>query len=556
MNEYWYTSTGKSVDKISRNACYLIQELGPHNYSMQRKDGSGRMRSILTGDFVRVSGMFLRQTGVELKFPISYLNALGKTCAEEGAVWCVSGKRTSIWGVAGWQLCDSMGKVDIYHYDDEDIACTPGRAASIYAVLPNGLRVALHKDYTIASVVDEPYSGVYHYFTRDMKDARATTAYYRVKRAGRAFDVSVKSGSQWMCIGSIPAFKMTSEILRIGVKEEGRMYLDADMKVCDQAVAVYTLVTRLPGILVKLYKGDTCIFTGTPAEVKDFRPAKPLPEPKPEPEPEPEEVAEQVELEIEEPAPAADPQPCPSIHTSAALIARLESLMMEPAYLKGDLLFSYLALAMWRNRAMKKGPVFNTRLTDVFGQDIYLADTSYNGYGVVSNPHLYMNRLRIVMSLEEARTYDPNLQALPAPIQWSDKVSDYFWNPTIPLRPLNIGNLQHICVERKDRLPEELQAIEPSILMQSIKQNLEQGAQRARIDVRYALPSYSRTHDEVSMLLPIRLPLLYGSKVIAAALLAKGPLGYSLKTVITTEMARRSVSLFTDPDTTWLKECE
>lgn len=72
-------------------------------------------------------------------------------------------------------------------------------------------------------------------------------------------------------------------------------------------------------------------------------------------------------------------------------------------------------------------------------------------------------------------------------------------------------------------------------------------------DCAFALPSYSRRHNNISMLLPLHVYTKNSELPEAVMLLTKKLHGYSLVTLITPQQAYISVRSFRDPEMTWLK---
>lgn len=145
-----------------------------------------------------------------------------------------------------------------------------------------------------------------------------------------------------------------------------------------------------------------------------------------------------------------------------------------------------------------------------------------------------------------------DIKELPQYFRWSSNPADMVWNPSIPLQPVTQHQMEHICIDNITRLPEELQNLDTPVLMQAIKQEVEKGVKIAACDARYALPIYSADLHRVSMVLPVRIPLLYGDRIVACAILDKSELGYRLVTLITVGMAKTSVATLTDITNTWL----
>lgn len=238
---------------------------------------------------------------------------------------------------------------------------------------------------------------------------------------------------------------------------------------------------------------------------------------------------------------------------SSTLSGGVQSVMKrvrETCGMSEQELTTYLFLCMCRNRALGGSPLINTRLVDVMRQPVYILDCSpSSGTPAVSYCH-------VIDNLEQIKRWLPGVTVteFPPPIQFADSPADCVWNPSMPVYPIGMGAVDHIYVDRQDRLPEELKGLDRGVCMEVIKQSLEVGAYNARIDCTYALPSYSRTRNDVGLMLPLTIPALYGPKPVAAMLLNKEATGYYLSTIITLEMARRSVRLFRDPQYTWLKE--
>ena len=210
---------------------------------------------------------------------------------------------------------------------------------------------------------------------------------------------------------------------------------------------------------------------------------------------------------------------------------------------------SYLYLCVYRSLVQNAGPVINTRLTDILSQPIYVC---YCGDEDAGNINL--RNVHVVDTIDDVRRLLPTLQidVMPAPIQFGH-FYDCIWNPTLPILPVSINTYNHICVERVERLPEELKSVPPISLFNAIKASLDEGAKKASTDIAYALPTYSRRSNDIAMLLPLTIPVLNGGKPIAAMMVRKTLQGYQLSTIITLSMAYAGVRLFRDPELTWLK---
>lgn len=213
-------------------------------------------------------------------------------------------------------------------------------------------------------------------------------------------------------------------------------------------------------------------------------------------------------------------------------------------------LSSHLFLCISRNKDIGGSPVINTRLVDVMNQPIYIIDRSAKD----SEPTL--RHCYTVDSIDQANSMLGSnvIKEMPRPIQFSESMEDYMWNPTMSLLPVGIDAMTHILEKQEKRFPKELVNTSDNIRMEAIKNSLEVGAYKSCIDCSYALPAYSRITGKVGMMLPLLVPVLCGQVPVAALLLNKCAVGYYLSTVLTIEMATRSVRMFRDPAYTWLRE--
>lgn len=218
---------------------------------------------------------------------------------------------------------------------------------------------------------------------------------------------------------------------------------------------------------------------------------------------------------------------------------------MEPSELGG-----YLNLCISRNRKVNGPRIINTRLADVFGQPLYILDLQEK------NEVCRLQHAKIVDTLAQARGFDPTLTLteMPREIQWTTNYSDYVWNSTIPVAPLTTSVMDHICERREERLPAELRDAPVAVLAEAIMNSVREGAQCAARDISYALPQYSLANDDVTLLLPLRVGLITGGKPVAAMVFAKQLTGYNLRTIVTLDMARRSVRMLRPLKGTWLEE--
>ena len=229
-----------------------------------------------------------------------------------------------------------------------------------------------------------------------------------------------------------------------------------------------------------------------------------------------------------------------------------DRLKDDTKFTKEDLA-DYIHTCVWRNRKVGDTPVINIRLLDNLNQPIYIYDYGYK----CSAESIKLQNIFIAESLDHVRmAFDKELKidSMPKPIQWSFNPYDYIWNPSISISPISSLTIQSICDYQKDNFAPELQNKDTLTIIDEIKRNCKEEGLLACNDISYALPFYNKERDIVSMMLPLRVRILSGDKVLNALVFEKTPLGYSLYRILTVEEARKSVRLFRDPDLTWLKE--
>ncbi|MCI5563737.1 MAG: DUF3825 domain-containing protein [Intestinimonas massiliensis] len=229
-----------------------------------------------------------------------------------------------------------------------------------------------------------------------------------------------------------------------------------------------------------------------------------------------------------------------------------KSVMQRVSYLPGidyRQLNNYLYVLLSRNRVSERNRVINTRLVDELGQPVYLL------YVGDFNKQVDMRQAFLVDSISEAQKIFSGVTQtrLPDPLQWSDDVSDYIWDPTMEILSLSDRVVQHIVSERTGRICGQLATLEPATLLRNIKEALFTGQQRACRDCTYALPAYSRQHNSVGMMLPLHVYTNDTELPEAVLLLSKTVHGYSLVTIVTPKQAYISVRMFRNPEETWLK---
>lgn len=209
----------------------------------------------------------------------------------------------------------------------------------------------------------------------------------------------------------------------------------------------------------------------------------------------------------------------------------------------------YLRACVIRTRKSGGSRWINTGLLGVTGEFIMVADTGKSGYEVDS--------LKICDSIGQAQQLIPGFKSnkTPSVIQWSSDISEYVWDPKTSVAPIGLDTARHIINERLSRLPDVMQKAKAEDILVMLHNCIESETKRACADVTYALPSYSCSHDKLSMLLPLRIPFVEGNRPLAGMALAKNKSKYYLTSVITLDMVKRTLTLFRrDPGTTWLAE--
>lgn len=533
MQRYWFDKSGALAERIDDH--YICVDVrSEYSYSMSTVNKRGELKGVITGDFTRVSAMFQRYTSKPLILPggSKFYNAYLEPCAS-GGLYKQEGLALSIKEGALWKPVQEKVRPAIYYYDADGCPCGIEDAVEQFAVTVTGARYALDKDGGIVGVCPLDLKNKRNFYTKDMQPTTASYALFRVignNNTGMA-DVYIRSMSSWVRHSMVPAFHLKQEILTAGVANNKSVYYDEHGAACPSENAAYSVVTKIPGVLLKLYKGETLVRSGTPRDIQEFI----------------DKLKVVQAFSTRKPdVTQADNQAPISFNT----VGTVWDLCGSTAHIKRENLASALLIMCSHNRRQKGGPVFDTLLHDSLWQPIYIVDSGYSETDLKCT----LSKMHVVRSLPEAQRINGSIESLPMTFRWSTNPSDMVWNPSIPLTAITQRQIAHVCMDNIDRLPAELQSIDTSTLMLQIKQEVEKGARTAACDVHYALPLFSAEHGTVSMILPIRVPLLYGDRIVAVAVLCKSELGYRLCTIITTEMARTSVAMLTDISSTWLKE--
>lgn len=540
MQRYWFDKHGKTTD-IGKEKYICIDMRSEHSYSMSIVNKRGELKGIVTGDFTRVSAMFQRYTSVSLSLPDTskFFNAYLEPC-DGGGFYKQEG--LSLFAKEGgtWKPAREKVRPTLYYYDSDGCPCDIGDAVEQYAITASGERYVLDKEGCILRQCPLELPNKRNFYTREMQPTTAAYALFRVigdADTGMAA-VYIRSMSNWVRHSTVPAFHLKQEVLTAGLSERKTSYRDEKGEPCDAEVAVYSVITKIPGILLHLYEGETLVKTGTPRDIQEYFDRVRL-----------------VKMVVSKPE---SPKPTPATSElkpdlkAYYTVDMVWDLCKDTTHIRRSKLAAALVIMCSRNRKQKNGPIFDTLLHDNLWQPIYIVDLNYSE----TEFRVDLDRMYVVRSLAEAQHINSNITQLPAPFRWANNPADLVWNPTIKLAPITQHQMEHVCMDNISRLPKELQSVEPAVLMLQIKQEIEKGTRIAACDVRYALPMYSAEHDSISMVLPVHVPLLYGNSLVACAVLCKTELGYRLCTLITTEMARTSISTIIDISSTWLKEEE
>lgn len=243
----------------------------------------------------------------------------------------------------------------------------------------------------------------------------------------------------------------------------------------------------------------------------------------------------------------------PIAYAPRGIVASVLSRIKDHTDLTERELSDYLWTCLERNRMSDKKCVVHTRLHDKFGQPIYIT-AHERGDNEIS----CLQNSRIVDTIASVKYYEPACTdaVMPSPIQWSYSVSDYVWDPTLPVAPITDFSYDHMVRGRSGRIRDDIPHMSEEELLYAIKTSLAIGVERAAVDCTYAIPTYSRKRNSVNMLLPLYIPQYSLKEPVAAILLFKGHLGYTPATILTCRMAYLSAVAFRDPANTWLKECK
>lgn len=524
METYWYTKAG-ALSRSKRDRYICITQNTEFSYTMSVLTKTGALKIIVAGDLTRVSAMFERYTIRPLELPSrdGLYNAYLAPC-EWGALYKQQGVNIFIKHDKAWKPVKEKIPPTFFYYNEQKCPCAVEDATERFIVTPLGDRYAIETTGCILRTVPFPFKNKRNYFTKDMKETTAPNATFRINADASTgmCDVYVKNLSTWVRHSTIPAFYVKQEILSHSVISGTSTYRNDEGKSCDADEASYAVVEKIPGTLQRVYKEETLVTVGTPRDVEDF-------------------------FEKQQVVKALTSLPVADGKLQGQLINTIWNLCKNTTHIKRENLADSVLIMCNHNRYIKGGPVFNTLLYDDLYQPIYIVD---RGYGKDARANL--SELRMVRSLSEAQAMCSDIKELPQYFRWSSNPADMVWNPSIPLQPVTQHQMEHICVDNITRLPDELQNLDTPVLMQAIKQEVEKGVKIAACDARYALPIYSADLHRVSMVLPVHIPLLYGNRIVACAILDKSELGYRLVTLITVGMAKISVATLTDITNTWL----
>lgn len=403
----------------------------------------------------------------------------------------------------------------------------------------------------------------------------------------------------WKNIGNISGFNVEKELESLLIWPSKSEYYSLTGEKCDSIRAAYKKVITVPNIQARLYKSseygwrlvkigtiqsiDTYIssIASSKAEpntsmggaidvsiilkeskdtAQSFREIKSLSNDTQSENEDAGGIKAEAKAEIEEPNANSDMQGTrateaqsniaePSI-TESDTLEKIYSKVNTTTNMTKEELNSYIKTCLWRNRKAKYHPIINTRLVDRLNQPIYVYD-----YGYMGEPkNIDMTKIYTVDSIAQARSLctDTDITSMPGPLQWSDNPYDYIWNPSISISPISITTLDILEQSKDDVFHPLLRGKDIIDIMGEVKTNCKYEEAKACRDISYALPYYNKDRDTVSMMLPLRIKLLSGNKVLNALVFERNLLGYSLYKVITVEEAIRSVRLFRDPSMTWL----
>lgn len=395
------------------------------------------------------------------------------------------------------------------------------------------------------------------FFTTDWAICEYHSATYcrRIRATDGIQELHKFDGISWELLA-----ESASDIIEVYREVQAERYLTRSLSVCtSEKDAIYKRTVITPGILEKLYiKSEDewkQLKAGTP-DVIDFFIAQLQKDRE-------RTVDGGVQLRGEKSAGETSNVSCLSSEGGTLSrskqgkksdIADLWNYVGETTWLPKENLDTYITVCAVRNRYIGQAKIFDCRLRDEASQPIYFVDTTWDDRAKKqSTTGLDKSGLKLCMSLPEAQAIDSGISSLPQPLQWSDNIAHYLWNPTIPLAPITLRTMEHICVERRYRLPEVFKEMSASEVLEIVRHAANDGVARACRDPYFALPAYSVEHNDVSMMLPIRVSGFNKNKVIAALLLKRTQTGYKILTLLELSQAARSCSLFCDPDTTWLR---
>lgn len=175
-----------------------------------------------------------------------------------------------------------------------------------------------------------------------------------------------------------------------------------------------------------------------------------------------------------------------------------------------------------------KSAVVNTGLLDNFGSDIHIIYRKHITYGIyVPHKIVYSKREYIY----DGFITDKSKMVEVKPITFFDD-GDLPFNPTIDDFDITPRALSHIVEERRNRFPENIQAMSDAALASRIKAALELGLKLQQRDSSYAKPSYSTLTGTISWMIPLHVNRDFTEEPELVLVIRKAGDFYEIKTIL------------------------
>lgn len=190
----------------------------------------------------------------------------------------------------------------------------------------------------------------------------------------------------------------------------------------------------------------------------------------------------------------------------------------------------------------------NTGLLTVNGKDILLVFDRYDPGSFIkfANPDFKWH-LKCVYSKSD-RQYMRLFDGVPELAAYTDNYEDYYFNPQLHIEV----NTDHILDDNWDRIKACVPYSKP-VMKSMLLGVVEESKIRIMRNNRLVMPMYYE--DEITYLMPIRIPVNNGKYVTMALALQKTDTNqYRANTIFTKDIAYQKVRLLMKPEENWLNE--